>query len=432
MSSGFLIVVSGVGCALLARHEAMSQNLRQGPGNENRTTLRSEFKMDVRDGYRYISSNGIPNHATGQFPNANNPNSIRAQSYSYRVTLHPVPAAAATRLPKVFGVAVNGVPYDPSTAEAWNGNFQWRYEALSGFFSSQGGLGVDTSLAHVQPNGAYHYHGLPFALLEKLDYRHKPALIGFAADGFPIYGNYGYSNSENANSPIRVLKSSYRLKSGSRPGGQNSPGGAYDGSFAQDYEYVKGAGDLDEFNGRTGVTPEYPAGTYYYVITDTFPFVSRQFRGTPDATFLREGGPGRGGPGGPGGPGGQFGGPGGQQFGRPGSQFGPPPGFIPSDGLPQYLNLTAAQSADLTKLEKAVNALRNSRFALRAFADLKLTKGQISRLATGEKLSTVLTADQQSIVQQNQMPAFGPPGGPQGFGPPPGGQPGFGPPPGGP
>lgn len=61
----------------------------------------------------------------------------------------------------------------------------------------------------------------------------------------------------------------------------------------QDWTYVAGAGDLDECNGRFGVTPEHPEGTYYYVVTDTFPFVPRLFRGTPDPSFRHGPPPGR-------------------------------------------------------------------------------------------------------------------------------------------
>jgi hypothetical protein len=290
-----------------------------------------EVKIEVRGGYRYITANGIPNHPTGQFPNRGNPNAIAPQQYRFRL---PVQPTAGTRPARgaIFGVAVNGIVFDPGTAEIWNGNFEWRYEALSGFMATRGSLGADQNFAHVQPNGAYHYHGLPIGLLKKLDYTKKMALVGWAADGYPIYGPYGFSTPADPKSPLKLLKSGYRLKSGDRPGG-DGPGGAYDGSFQQDYAYVKGAGDLDEFNGRVGVTPEFPRGTFYYVLSDTWPFVPRQFKGVPDSSFQKggpdgPGGPGgfprgRGRPGGPGGfPGGFRGGP-----GEPGGpRFGPPPG----------------------------------------------------------------------------------------------------------
>jgi hypothetical protein len=51
------------------------------------------------------------------------------------------------------------------------------------------------------------------------------------------------------------------------------------GTFTQDYEYVDGIGDLDQCNGRFGVTPEFPDGIYYYVVTDDFPFFTRCLKG---------------------------------------------------------------------------------------------------------------------------------------------------------
>ncbi len=313
-------------------------------------SISSQCKIEVRQPYRYITSNGIPDHATGQFPNRGNPNSISAQDYHFKMPLNPTPGQGQSR-GYDFGVAVNGVPFDPGTAELWNGDMRWHYEALSGMMVSRGSLGVDANLAHVQPNGAYHYHGLPMGLLEKLNYRNKMALVGYAADGYPIYGPYCYSTANDSRSALKKMKSSYRLKSGTRIGGSDGPGGAYDGSFAQDYEFVQGAGDLDQYNGRTGVTPEYPSGTFYYVLTENWPFVPRQFRGTPDASFAkgpagldRGNGGGRGGrganrfgganggppgrpPGGP--PGGLHGGPPGRLHEGAGRGFrpgGPPPG----------------------------------------------------------------------------------------------------------
>jgi hypothetical protein len=90
------------------------------------------------------------------------------------------------------------------------------------------------------------------------------------------------------------MKSSYRLKQGTRPTTNGQPGGKYDGIFVEDFAYVAGSGDLDECSGRFGVTPEFPGGTYYYVLTSDFPFVPRAFRGTPDSSFSPRGGPGGG------------------------------------------------------------------------------------------------------------------------------------------
>jgi hypothetical protein len=439
-----------VGTGVLAERLAFSQPPAP-PAFDNRLSggrsYKSEVKIEVKDGYRYITANGIPDHPTGAFPNAGNPNRIAPQSYHFRVPVAPKPSDRASR-GALFGVAVNGVVFDPGTAELWNNDFRWHYEALTGLYGSRGKLGADENFAHVQPNGAYHYHGLPMGLLKKRDYQKKMVLVGYAADGYPIYGPYGYSNPNDAKSPLKMLKSSYRIKDGQRSGGSNGPGGAYDGSFASDYEFVKGLGDLDAYNGRVGVTPEYPGGTFYYVLTGNWPFVPRQFRGTPDPSFQKErgGGPGGGPPGGFGGPGGGppggggpggFGGPpgggppGGGFGGRPqGGPGGAPPGFVPADALGEYLELTGAQKAKLAKLTRVVDALRQENFALPAFARLKLTAGQIEKIAAGTALQAVLTAEQKKVLQTNQRPRFGgAQGGPGGFGGPPGGGPpggGFG------
>ena len=80
-------------------------------------------------------------------------------------------------------------------------------------------LDSDCNNAHVQPTGKYHYHGIPKLYLETLvTNENEMLLVGYAADGFPIYYRYGYSDPEDINSKIIDLKTSYRLKSGDRPG----------------------------------------------------------------------------------------------------------------------------------------------------------------------------------------------------------------------
>jgi len=261
--------------------------------------------------YRFITSNGIPNHATGPFPNAHNPNSISPQQHYFRVPLHPVVAAQPTPFGLGrFGVALNGVPFEAAGAEYWNGNPNsgWQYEVMGGHLD----LGLDVNNAHVQPTGSYHYHGLPtgyitpFAALTS----QKMILLGYAADGFPIYNQYGHTDPKDSKSPPKKLKPSFALKKGARPVG--SPGGNYDGTFTADFQYVAGSGDLDECNGRFEVTPDYPEGIYHYTLSESFPYIPRSFRGTPDATFIP---PGGGGP--P--PGG------GLRRGPPPGPLGPPP-----------------------------------------------------------------------------------------------------------
>ncbi len=263
--------------------------------NSTTTTLgENKVTITVSGGERVISANGLPNHRTGQFPGPGNPNRISAQSYNFRVPTNPRVAEKLTPANGAwFGVALNGVPFEPGTAEFWNNQREWNYEAKSSSID----LGLDMHNAHVQPNGSYHYHGLPTGLMQKLGGDGKKMLlVGYAADGFPIYTSYGYSVATNATSPLRKMRSSWQLKPGERTRG---PAGKYDGKFTADYEFIKDSGDLDECNGRFGMTPEYPQGSYHYFITDEFPQLARFWRGTPDASFMKRG-PGPGGPGGAG------------------------------------------------------------------------------------------------------------------------------------
>ena len=251
--------------------------------------LKNTVHISISDGYRVITANGIPDHETGQFPNRGNPNRISEQTHRYRIPLKPV--AAKTPIQNtlgVFGIALNGVTFDPGAAEFWNNDRSsgWQYEALGGAVN----LGIDAHNAHVQPNGAYHYHALPTGLLQRLEKEQQDTMIllGWAADGYPIYAPLGHADAEDAASRLIPLRSSYVLKKGKRPSGKNGPGGSYDGSFVQDWEYKHGSGSLDQCNGRYGVTPEFPDGTYYYVISKGYPFIPRSWYGQPERGFLKQ------------------------------------------------------------------------------------------------------------------------------------------------
>jgi hypothetical protein len=271
---------------------AATLHAHDGPhtGGEGHEPSSSAVRITERNGYRLIEANGLPDHEHGTFPNRRNPNRIAPQRYSFRVPLDPQPLDRPVPLRGLFGVAINGVVFDPGTAEYWRGDRRWNYEALGGSID----LGVDSSHAHVQPGGIYHYHGIPTGLIDKQGGNDKQmVLLGYAADGFPIFAPNCHEIADDASSPLAAMRSSYQLREGTRPGG---PRGPYDGTFTADWEYAAGTGDLDECNGRTGVTPEYPQGTYYYVLTSEFPFIPRLLRGEPDGSFDKRRGPPPGGP----------------------------------------------------------------------------------------------------------------------------------------
>lgn len=236
-----------------------------------------------------LAANGLPDHAVGTFPNSNNPNTISAQTVAASFTLAPVASATATTLggpAGATGYILNGVKVDAATAGSCDNSGSscslvgntgaWSIEALG---QTAFNFGTDANNAHVQPGGAYHYHGMPEGFITQLGKGTAMTLVGWAADGFPIYARYGYTVATDASSAIKIVKGSYRLKtavSATRP----STTLYALGTFAQDWEYVAGLGDLDECNGRTGVTPEFPGGIYHYYGTDSYPYMQRCVKGT--------------------------------------------------------------------------------------------------------------------------------------------------------
>jgi len=275
--------------------------------NDESVNAYSIFNWTSDDVNRILSGNGIPNHEVGTFPNANNPNSISEQNVNEVFSLCPTivsengepvggPAGA-------IAYAINSVKFDPATAGRCNdqgecslaqGQGNWNIEALG---HETFDFGDDMNHAHVQPNGQYHYHGMPELLIDLLGDNQGMTLVGWASDGFPVYAKYGYSDPNDSASDLVALQPSWKLKENPDEGRPDTltalvggPGQGTTnpnipiplGAFTQDFEYEEGYGDLDECNGRIGVTPEFPNGIYYYVVTDEFPFFTRCLKGDFD------------------------------------------------------------------------------------------------------------------------------------------------------
>jgi hypothetical protein len=177
-----------------------------------------------------------------------------------------VDTGAATDV-RVAGVAVNGVKFEPGTAEtvSCQSGETYRVEAIQSLFD----LGLDVNNGHVQPTGEYHYHGASPALIDAAASGGDLALIGFAADGYLMY----YSTSGTYRSSYQ-LSTNARTGTGCRislPGGDtfDLAGTIPDGTYTSDWVYLPGSGDLDACNGTT------IAGRYAYVVTDAYPYVHR-------------------------------------------------------------------------------------------------------------------------------------------------------------
>jgi hypothetical protein len=182
---------------------------------------------------RVITSNALPKHTTGVFPIAStdeafqydrNPNSIAAQALTVNVPAKPATAATPSCIGGEVGIALDGVPifngFDAGNRDA----VAWEVQ--------------DECHGHPQISGVYHYHDVS-PCLEDSGTEHS-ALVGYAFDGFGIYGPRGESGTELATA------------------------------------------DLDECHGHTHVVEweSQQVEQYHYHATKDFPYTVSCFRGT--------------------------------------------------------------------------------------------------------------------------------------------------------
>ena len=269
-------------------------------------------QVEYSDNFVYITATGVPAYPTGPFLDGN-PSNAQNQNNIIKIPLLPLENTSTPddTVGGNIGVFVNGVAlFDYRDGVAWNpdtnslcggpGNppcpggpnasMDWNRDAIPAEMA-----GFDCSKGH-PAMGNYHHHQNPSAF--KLDLEivsdicnlydadglyfidetiHSP-LIGFAFDGFPIYGAYGYRNADGSGGLERI-KSGYQLRDITErthwadgtdvDDGPDVNGTYFLGYFREDYEFISHSEEyyLDEHNGRFCVTPEYPAGTYAYFAT---------------------------------------------------------------------------------------------------------------------------------------------------------------------
>lgn len=268
--------------------------------------------VDYSATHVYVTATGVPAYATGPFEDGN-PSQAEDQSAIFKFPLVPLEntGTPTASTPGNIGVFINGVAlFDYRDGVAWNtntnalcggpgndpcpggplANMDWNRDAIPAEMA-----GFDCSKGH-PAMGNYHHHQNPSAfkldqtvlstvcnlydadgLYAINDSEHSP-LIGFAYDGYPIYGAYGFKNEDGSGGVTRMIsgysKRNITQRTHHADGTDVDDGPDVDatyflGYFREDYEFVASADEdvLDEHNGRFCVTPEYPAGTYAYFCT---------------------------------------------------------------------------------------------------------------------------------------------------------------------
>jgi hypothetical protein len=257
------------------------------------------------------STDSVYVKATGMTDNMGkylNPGACSTQTYVYCFPRNPNVPTTKTATPANFavGALINGIPiFGRAGGESWSGTTNtfggpqvWNTEVYL-----NEGVSLDTAFgAHPQQQGQYHTHAKPYRLYEHTAANVHSPIIGFAFDGYPVYGPYGYSAATNASSAVTRMKSGYSLRNittrTTLPDGttasQTGPAVSTTypiGAYCEDYAWsASNGGDLDTYNGRFCVTPEYPSGTYAYFTTLTssgtpqYPYyIGDQYYGTPNA-----------------------------------------------------------------------------------------------------------------------------------------------------
>lgn len=211
----------------------------------------------------YVSTTCIPDYNIG--PWTANPNIPVNKDFIFKITRNPIQnTGILTKTPLGHvGVWSNGVSiFNPKDGMSYNNAGVWNRDAL--FFE---GVSFDNCLGHPGPGGEYHHHVNPTCLYNDKDSLNHSPIIGYAFDGYPIYGAYAYTNT-NGTGPIKRMKSSFVMNTGTTRNKGPVVDASYPlGAFVEDRSFVDGAGDLDIHNGRFCVTPDYPNGTYAYFVT---------------------------------------------------------------------------------------------------------------------------------------------------------------------
>ena len=286
---------------IMGRHYVRNNYI---PINDN--TLANVLSVKYSTANVYVATNGIPSYITGPFLDGN-PSIATSQNAIFKLPLNPVKNTGnpVNTTGGNIGLFINGVAlFDYRDGVSWKsstgalaggplggmGDNVWNRDAIVAER-----LGFDCAKGH-PAMGNYHHHQNPSAFsldlsvisticnlyvadgLYLIDSNVHAPLIGFAYDGFPIYGAYGYKNLDGTGGIVR-MKSSYQYRNISTrtqyANGTTVTAGppvstTYPlGYFREDYEYVVNTNTeyLDDHNGRFCITPEFPNGTYCYFAT---------------------------------------------------------------------------------------------------------------------------------------------------------------------
>jgi hypothetical protein len=226
----------------------------------------------------YVKTSGVPDYYnfTNNNGNVNAASDLKAVFKITRTPQQNTGTPFSTLGGGQYGLYKDGtLLFNGEDARSYKNQNIWH--SLAYYFEY---MDFDNTWGHSTPTKQYHHHVLDLAMQDTTKSMVHSPIIGFAFDGYPVYGPFAHKNPMDASSKIVRVTTSYQKRNitdrTSLPDGtllsstQYGPalGGSYPlGCYREDYTYVAGSGMLDEHNGMFTKTPEYPNGTYAYFCT---------------------------------------------------------------------------------------------------------------------------------------------------------------------
>lgn len=154
------------------------------------------FNISVQGNQRVFTGNNLPDHPTGNYPVSTNddaytvdrnPNSIREQSVNFSIPANPTAAAQPNCIGGEVGIMLSGVViFSAFDAEGRDAVVHEVQDACDG---------------HPQAGGYYHYHSMSDCVEDSSTSGHSD-LVGYAFDGYGIFGFYGEDGAEVTNEDL--------------------------------------------------------------------------------------------------------------------------------------------------------------------------------------------------------------------------------------
>lgn len=207
----------------------------------------------------YVKTSGVPNY----YKDGVSHNNAKDLQAVWSLPRTQTPASSGPSVPGgQMGIMYDGsVFFHPGDAQSYNSAGVWN--RLAYYFE---GVDMDPYNGHSTPDQMYHHHFDNLALHDWDSSKHSP-IVAYSFDGYPVYGPFGYANTDGTGGITR-MKTSYSTKSYTTRTNGPAVNTQYPiGCFIEDWQYTAGSGHLDDHNGRFCKTPEYPNGTYAYFTT---------------------------------------------------------------------------------------------------------------------------------------------------------------------